>query len=62
MKLKREEVLPLVGKPVKIVKGFRHPFVLDGIVVDVLEDSIIFKTNTCTSIIGFGTISEIRGV
>ncbi len=60
--MRKQDILPYKGKTVKLVKGHRFPFILDGILVDVLEDSVIFKTNTCSSIISFGVIREIRGI
>lgn len=62
MKISKEKLESLKGKPVTIVKGYRNPFALDGVIVEVLDDSIIFKTNICSSIMSIDLIREIRGI
>ena len=57
--MKGEEVKYFLNKKVKLVTDTQ--FVLYGEIVEVYEDSLMFKTNTTTSIIDFNAISTIVG-
>jgi len=61
--MRKEKIGIFINKRVKLVK---NGFALYGVIVDVDEDCLLFKTDKATSIIRFDAIQEIvpitRGV
>jgi hypothetical protein len=56
--LKKENILQFVGNHVQLVK--KDHFVIDGVILDLYDDSLIFKTKRQTALISLDIISEIR--
>ena len=54
--MRRDNLLIFLNKRVKLIK---NGFVLYGTIIDIDQDSLLFKTDKATSVIKYDVIQEI---